>query len=381
MLHTTTLFVVQISITLLVTALLVAVAMATDALQEQRLWALGNTVTCLGLAIGVTTTLPLWVHGAVSYSVMALGLALVMRGLRQFCGKDFSDAKVAAISVLGLLLPLYFCLVQDSLQARLQITGLYFGSLNVWCAWILWHDLRDEARQVMWPSLAGFAALALSLFVRAGYLSTHTGMTGEYAIDTVFNFTLLAITLAQVSTGFGLIVMVAHRYALRLNRLSMLDGLTGAYNRGALERLALRTLNRARQSNRSVAVAMVDADHFKAINDRYGHPTGDAVLRHLVATINLQLRPADLVVRYGGEEFALVLDGLGSAAALAVAQRLCDLIAQTPVEVEGESLRYAVSIGVSSTDTHGYDLLGLIAAADANLYQAKQAGRNRVCSG
>jgi diguanylate cyclase (GGDEF)-like protein len=228
--------------------------------------------------------------------------------------------------------------------------------------------------------LLGFLGLGCALIVRGLYIAVPQHDLADVAqTDLVQSVTLLVIPVAQVSIGFGLIVMVAHRYAHKLNRLSTLDPLTGAYNRTAMERLAMRMLNRARQAGRSVCIAMVDADHFKAINDNYGHPAGDKVLQHLVGLLVAQVRPGDLVIRFGGEEFLLVLDGLNLSGAGPVTERLRELVEMAEVDVEGVKVTYQISIGVSCTDTQGFELKKLVDSADTALYQAKQQGRNRVC--
>ena len=381
MLNLETLLLVQVSFTLLITLLLTSVAVTGDASGEQRLWAVGNVVSCLGLAVGYSEqAMPLWVHGAASYGLLGLGLALVLRGLRQFCGKDLSNRSLVLLTLAAALLPGYFAVVEPNLRYRLLVTGLFFGWFNLYCAWTLWRELRDETRKVMWASLLGFAFLGATMIVRAIYMAPQLGAQSQDAsTDLVLSLTMLAIPITQVSVGFGMMVMVAHRYALKLNRLSLLDSLTGAYNRSALDRLASRTLNRARQAGRNVCVAMVDADHFKAVNDQYGHPAGDKVLQHLVGVLTAQVRPGDLVVRYGGEEFMLLLDGLNLQTATQVAERLRETVQNSPVDIDGTALNYRISIGLSCTDAYGYDLKKLVESADSALYRAKQQGRNRVC--
>jgi diguanylate cyclase (GGDEF)-like protein len=380
MLNLPTLLLVQICFTLLMTLLLTGVALTGDALEEQRLWAVGNVIVCVGLAVGAAESLPLWMHGALSYGLMACGLALVWRGVCTFTGHSLSTRTILLVSVAATLLPGYFAVVDPSLRSRLLVTGVFFGLLNLACAWTLWTKLQDEARKVMWASLLGFLGLGCALIVRGLYIAVPQHDLADVAqTDLVQSVTLLVIPVAQVSIGFGLIVMVAHRYAHKLNRLSTLDPLTGAYNRTAMERLAMRMLNRARQAGRSVCIAMVDADHFKAINDNYGHPAGDKVLQHLVGLLVAQVRPGDLVIRFGGEEFLLVLDGLNLSGAGPVTERLRELVEMAEVDVEGVKVTYQISIGVSCTDTQGFELKKLVDSADTALYQAKQQGRNRVC--
>ncbi|APW44932.1 GGDEF domain-containing protein [Rhodoferax saidenbachensis] len=368
---------VQIAFTLLTTGLLISAALYTDSLKEQRLWAMGNIASCLGLALGAATGLPDLVHACLSYGVMGLGLALILRGLRIFGRQELGIGWMVGIVLVPLAVTAYFTLVQPSLPARLALTGMYFGVLNWVCAATL---LRHGNGHGVSVTVVGFVALGVSLFVRGGYLLVNPQASDQAAME-IMNFTLFVIPLGQVCVMFGLILMVVRRYAERLRMLSTIDALTGALNRAALELQGQRIMQRARQGLRSVAVVMIDADHFKQINDSFGHPVGDEVLRHLSVLLMGQLRPNDLLARYGGEEFVLVLDGLNSTSAVNVAERLRQLVEQATVTAEGQSVRYTVSMGVTSSGIHGYNLMQLISAADAAMYEAKRAGRNRVHSG
>lgn len=380
MLNNSTLLLVQIGFTVLTTLLLIAAALSTDALAEQRLWAVGNVVSCLGLAIGNMTELPEVVHGGVSYALLGLGLGLVLRGVRKFCDLSLTWPWLAGITVLCFLIPGYFATVQPNQTARLVATGLLMGSLNLACAITLVRGLRGSVRAMMWIAVSGFTALGLALVLRSVYqLAAQARGADTVSDETLMSATILVVSLAQVTIAFGLIMLVAHRYAEKLNRLTLLDPLTGTLNRLGMERMGQRVLIRARQGMRSVAVVVVDADHFKAINDQHGHPVGDKVLVHLANLLIAQVRPGDLVVRYGGEEFLLMLDGTGPESAFRIADRLRELVNQAQVASPAGTIRYQVSMGVTSTDKSGYTLNQLVLDADAALYRAKQEGRNRVC--
>ncbi len=382
MLNNSTLLLVQIGFTVLTTLLLIAAALSTDALAEQRLWALGNVITCLGLGVGNMTQLPEVVHGGVSYALLGLGLGIVLRGVRQFCDQTLTWHWLLGITVVSFLIPAYFATVQPNQTARLVATGLLLGGLNLLCAITLVWGLRGSVRAMMWIAVSGFTALGLALVLRSVYqLVAHAGGPDDFSDETLMSATILVVALAQVTIAFGLIMLVAHRYAEKLNRLTLLDPLTGTLNRLGMERMGQRVLVRSRQSMRNIAIALVDADHFKAINDKYGHPVGDQVLVHLANLLIAQVRPGDLVVRYGGEEFLLLLDGSGPESAFHIADRLRELVTQAQVATPAGTIRYQVSIGVSNTDKSGYSLAQLILDADAALYKAKQEGRNRVCMG
>ncbi|MRX09852.1 diguanylate cyclase [Pseudoduganella sp. FT25W] len=365
---------VQICVTVLTTALLVAAACYTESPPEQRWWAGGNVVTCVGLALSSMVTLPVLIHGVLGYGVIALGLGLVLRGLRVHCSATLSWTFIAALVGIALLIPAYFTLVAPSLRARLCFSGFYFAILNWMCAVVV---ARHGVWRVSGISLAGFILLGLALFLRGVHMLLHTD-PADTTSSLVMGLSTLAIPLAQICIAFGLIQMVMWRYAERLRRLSTLDALTGALNRAGLEIQGKRVGLRALRAARSLAVIMIDVDNFKVINDTHGHPVGDEVLRHLARLVKLELRPHDLLARFGGEEFVLVLDGVNLAAALNVAERLRARIESEVVELDNLSVRYTASMGVVCSDEHSYDLIRLISAGDAAMYDAKRAGRNKV---
>lgn len=156
------------------------------------------------------------------------------------------------------------------------------------------------------------------------------------------------------------------------------DYLTGLANRRAFFEAAQQELARSQAAPRPTALIVIDADHFKAINDRHGHPGGDAVLQHLARILDETFREVDLAARIGGEEFAVLLPSTDLARAAAVAERLRACVAANAVCIEGDWVRYTISAGVAaSTDGEGgIDLL--LKRADQALYAAKRAGRDRV---
>lgn len=157
-----------------------------------------------------------------------------------------------------------------------------------------------------------------------------------------------------------------------LEQQARIDPLTGAFNRGHLFDAA----ESMRLAGYSVHILMVDFDHFKNINDTYGHRTGDQVLRQGMLTIRGALRDRDAVVRYGGEEFAALLPGVDDRTALRIAERIRTTIAAAPVQTDGQSVAVTISIGLSRWD--GNTLEAALDSADKALYRAKEEGRNRV---
>ena len=161
-----------------------------------------------------------------------------------------------------------------------------------------------------------------------------------------------------------------------LLRRSLIDELTGVRNRSAFEQTCRDWLARQAPDGQAVTLAMIDIDRFKAINDGLGHAAGDEVLRSVGRTLETNMRAGDLVFRYGGEEFALVLKGLSPDEAIAFAERLRRTVASDVRSMSGEAV--TVSVGVASSAFGGGDLRSLLDRADQRLYQAKRLGRNRV---
>jgi diguanylate cyclase (GGDEF)-like protein len=163
-----------------------------------------------------------------------------------------------------------------------------------------------------------------------------------------------------------------------LHSLTIHDNLTGLLNRREFERLLNIELLRSLRHEFEFAVIMVDIDHFKKINDSFGHPAGDTVLKAVAIRISESLRPSDVLARYGGEEFIILLPQTGSHGATTYGQRLCTLLSSTPVDITAAIQPVVtVSAGIAIYPADHDNLANLINAADKALYAAKAAGRNR----
>jgi diguanylate cyclase (GGDEF)-like protein len=162
-----------------------------------------------------------------------------------------------------------------------------------------------------------------------------------------------------------------------LERQATIDPLTGAFNRRYLERRLLAEANRARRSRLPLAVAVADLDHFKVVNDRYGHAAGDAALQAFVAVLMQTLRTEDVVARMGGDEFCMLFPATPSAAAATALDRCLRTLRTTDIDCEGARFRIAGTFGVAELEA-GQNPEALMARADEALYRAKAAGRGRV---
>jgi diguanylate cyclase (GGDEF)-like protein len=168
-------------------------------------------------------------------------------------------------------------------------------------------------------------------------------------------------------------------YVERVKQLAYLDGLTGIFNRRFFELRVVEEIDRARRFNSGMAVLMVDIDQFKRLNDEFGHLLGDEVLRQVSSMFHQQLRKIDVVCRFGGEEFAILLSQTNPQHALGVAEKLRRLVESW--QFPGVPRCVTISAGVATFPDHGTTRDELVKSADAGLYAAKQGGRNRVLLG
>jgi diguanylate cyclase (GGDEF)-like protein len=163
-----------------------------------------------------------------------------------------------------------------------------------------------------------------------------------------------------------------------LKTLAAIDALTGLYNRRQFEALARAELARCQRYLRPLSLLMLDIDHFKNVNDRFGHAAGDQVLKAVATIIASAKRDSDIVARIGGEEFAVLLPESNKEAARAFAERICELVRTCSAHVGGEELALTMSIGGADATMRTSGIEALLRDADQALYAAKRGGRDRV---
>jgi diguanylate cyclase (GGDEF)-like protein len=183
----------------------------------------------------------------------------------------------------------------------------------------------------------------------------------------------------KLAETFNLMAAKLEQSQQELIDLATLDGLTGVFNRREFNRRFKNELERAQRYHHNCCLIMFDIDHFKKLNDTYGHPAGDEALKHFANLLKTQVRPADVVARYGGEEFGVILPETEIAKAVEVAERLRKLIETQTVAISTEqTIHITSSIGISVFPQDASETYSLLEAADQALYAAKRSGRNRV---
>jgi diguanylate cyclase (GGDEF)-like protein len=273
-------------------------------------------------------------------------------------------------------LTILLCLtVSDSMWHR-QVFGNLVAALQVTLAAlvVLWQkNQRTLLRGLMGLSGVLGAAMLVARAADVYQVGTAQCMAGEKTMALSLMF--LSFFVFRFTFMFGFILLIEGRQREVVTRLATLDPLTEAYNRRTFIELATRELRRSRRNGRSVSVLVFDLDHFKEINDSYGHQVGDEVLCRVKAAVESCLRSGDLFARYGGEEFVVLMPETGINGALKLAERLRTAIAA--IVVSGK-VHITASLGVASVDRVDTDctLDQLLGQADRAMYAAKAAGRN-----
>lgn len=201
----------------------------------------------------------------------------------------------------------------------------------------------------------------------------------QFASSPIEQLSILLIFIVFSALSLLFLIICNERLHRELERLATLDPLTERFNRRTIEGFGHREVANARRRHSAIAVAIIDIDHFKQINDGYGHAAGDTALRSAVVVLEQNLRARDILGRFGGDELLVVMPETTAEQAASVCERLRELLARSPIVVESVPIGLTVSIGVAGARGESADFEKLVRAADASLYEAKRRGRNRTC--
>jgi len=266
-----------------------------------------------------------------------------------------------ALDKQGLALSLAFMLAPV-----FSVLMLYMGVSS-------WLSGNQSARYFMLGTLASVVGASITALTVTGVL-TYTQL-GYYAVDIgmVMDAMLLALALADL-------VRKNEKARMAAERTAQIDPLTGLNNRRGFLPVAESLWSLVTRKNRNICVVMIDIDHFKDINDQYGHAAGDRILKEIAGELDRSRRQGDLLARWGGEEFTLLLPETDEAEGHKVAERFRHNVEQLVVNDSGKVIRCTISVGVASRHAESVTLEQAIVTADQELYQAKLQGRNRVCT-
>jgi diguanylate cyclase (GGDEF)-like protein len=245
---------------------------------------------------------------------------------------------------------------------------------------VVWRMLARRGRALRFSDY--FVAFSyLLLFVAlcdAGLTAPGTGPDGGLVDGPAQTIFYALMYTAVVCTQASFVVMTKEESDFRLMQLATLDPLAEIWNRRTFIEAAEAELRRCARKRKPCAIVLFDLDNFKKINDTYGHAVGDAVIRDFAANVRAMLREYDLVGRYGGEEFTVLLPETNAADAAVTADRIRERCGTSELSARGERVAYSASAGVALTGERLEAFDELLARADAALYEAKAQGRNRI---
>ena len=342
-------------------------------------WAAAMLASGAGsLAVGSRSLMPDAVLLPLGNLLLVGGHFLQYIAITRFFGRPTPSAPAVAVLAAVYLSELFFTVFHDSFPARTAISGFASVVALVASGLTLFRASGDTFGPIRFTAVV-MSAAAATVATRVLYTLTLGSEAGSMFAGDNAQFLFLSLyIMLTITAAFGFMMMVAEKLRDELARLATLDPLTGIYNRRTMVDLAERELARATRAGTRVAALMLDLDHFKQVNDRYGHAAGDEVLRQFVATAQRCLRKQDLIGRYGGEEFFILLPDTSREEALLVAQRLRTEVEHTRAAVRDISIAFTISVGLAHSGHSGFDLDALLRDADAALYCAKERGRNQV---
>jgi len=343
-----------------------------------RLWTASLWLLTLGVILmGLRPWLPQVPAILGGNAAMAASSVLMLRGMALHLGQPmplWRSLGLVAAFMAGIFL---FLVAWPSLEVRLHVFSVFAIIINSWIAVLLLRHAPPAQRISCRLAAAVFLAEAVVYVVRL-FLPPDADAGGDIMrVGSPMFLTYLAGIMLELARCFALVLLLLERLLVDLRRAARTDGLTGLLNRSAVLADGADQLQQVRRLQRPLAVLLLDVDHFKAINDRWGHLSGDHVLQHFTGVLEHCARGhVHLLSRYGGEEFLLLLPGsAGEAERLAKVIR--HALQQRPAPLGTGPVAVTASIGLAMDDGHS-DLAGLIARADAALYRAKAEGRDRL---
>ncbi len=341
-------------------------------------WARGNMLIAAGLCLTLFSDLT---SSGVIFSLMfmlliwgnmhiAFGVALVA-GRRPM----LRSGTVACGAFMLAYLTAYFVGIEGfGRMVMFALASSVFLGYSIYCCFAA---ARDELRSSLRLVAVMNAAYLCSLYIHlAGVYFSGTIDPGKYS--AWYSGLLITNIVLNYAQTIMLIIITSHRLQMELQQQATHDPLTNVFNRRGLTTLAERDIARSNRRGTLISVLMIDADHFKNINDSFGHGVGDIVLKVMATKIQSCLRIEDVLARLGGEEFLVMLPDTSLPNACEVADRIRLSIAQLSLPELSDGRRFTVSIGVAERQGVQQNFDELVDRADQALYQAKKNGRNQV---
>lgn len=352
---------------------------------ELRLSAVDWLVGTLLIALGCATFsfggfLPRTIMLTAANGFFAFGLTAYLRSLQEFYGERPRSIELAPAAIATACV-LFFSSVYPSFGIRVLIVSIVWMWSMAACARVLITGMRDDrslSRRVLaalFVSILIYSAARLLLYLSQNPSADFAVETGSSWINLVSPLVMTVLPIVG-TTAFAL--MCSDQLRQQLEKAASTDFLTGLPNRRALVDQGSEMFSRAQANRSMLAVAVLDVDFFKAVNDTYGHAIGDLALSHISRRLCAATRKGDIVARSGGEEFVVLMEGLNKQEGVAAVERLRLAVAETPFSLAGKKISITLSGGVSAFRADDTSFEDILRRADDALYVAKATGRNRV---
>lgn len=320
---------------------------------------------------------PLLTHFLATITLVS-GHALGAFAFGRFLERRVPPSLLIGIVALAALVTLFFLVVAPRIDIRIAAFSLSVGFYSLIISMMLLDVPSGPLRVTHWPVGILYLIHGAFALLRAFSVLAEPPRSDVFEPSVVQSL-WFAQSLAIVNLTFiGVVLMVTQRVRLGIDRHAREDGLTGALNRHAFEQAAEAEWSRAIRHDLPLSILVIDLDHFKALNDAHGHEAGDAWLRTFAELTGRMLRREDLICRYGGEEFLVLLPQTTIESASEAAERLRRATELHRLAHGDAAVALTASIGVAARNGEHNTLKSVIAAADRALYRAKAAGRNRV---
>ncbi|MEJ0074710.1 MAG: GGDEF domain-containing protein [Alphaproteobacteria bacterium] len=372
-----TLFLLTIDVEAILGLLLLLVWVQNTRVTAVAWWASAHLLRAISVMLyGLYGSVPDLLSIDLPNVLLFSSFGVTWNGARVFNGREALPGSLIAGAGLWLLA------AQWSFGAGPELRGQLSALIIATYTWLTAHEFwrgRNEPLVSRWPAITLFFVYGAMYLLRTPINAlVHDRESETFLASAWLSVLSLESFLMTIATAFILLAMSKERTELRHKTAAMTDPLTGLLNRRAFLADAEVLLQQQVARDRPIAVLLIDLDHFKSINDRFGHAVGDKVLQIFARTMRAGLRQSDLVGRLGGEEFTVVLADASIDNAYLVADRLRRTFASNAAVIDGEAIQATASVGVSVIVDPRQDLAKLITLADQALYLAKARGRNRV---
>lgn len=313
-------------------------------------------------------------------TVNAFGMVVIALGIRGHCQR--TNCQILPKNLWPYAAAIYatifwFTVIEKHVGLRSAILPTA-GAISLLLSAVMIMRHRAKPRPAEWAAAVTILLFGLSQLA-AAYVAVSQGAAGNDVFEALYvNINFLSLPAGYTGTAMFIIFMLASDLSEQMKEVAVRDQLTGLLNRRGFAEQTEREYATARRTDRPISVIMIDIDHFKTINDEYGHAAGDNALCHFAKILKVTRRSDDILARMGGEEFAIVLPGTVLEEAIRISEELCQLLKEAPMIVDGITVPMTASFGVATLSLNDTCMTDAVIRADRALYRSKRAGRNRV---